>query len=87
MPFAFEKLRVYQRAVDFADRIATLTSGFPRGYYYLADQFNRASLSISLNIAEGNDRFTKLENSKQNTKKDDHDKSNSTYLYFYKQPG
>ncbi|MBN2843809.1 MAG: four helix bundle protein [Sedimentisphaerales bacterium] len=39
----------------------TLTESFPKGYYYLTDQLNRASLSISLNLAEGNDRFTKAD--------------------------
>ncbi len=59
MAFAFEKLSVYQKAVDFADKICVATSDFPKGYYFLRDQFNRASLSISANIAEGNGRFTK----------------------------
>ncbi|MCZ6681737.1 MAG: four helix bundle protein [Planctomycetota bacterium] len=59
MPFAFEKLVVYQRAVDFADNVATATEQFQRGYGFLADQLNRAALSISANIAEGNGRFTK----------------------------
>jgi len=59
MAFMFEKLEVYQKAVDFADRIAALTEGFPRGYGFLADQLNRATLSIATNIAEGNGRFTK----------------------------
>ena len=59
MPFAFEKLKVYQKAVDFADAVCTLTKSFPRGYYFLADQLNRAALSIAANIAEGNGRFTK----------------------------
>jgi len=45
--------------VDFADRICGITSNFPKGYYFLRDQFNRASLSIPANIAEGNGRFTK----------------------------
>mgnify|MGYP005857890421 CR=1 FL=1 len=61
MPFAFEKLQVYQKAVAFADAVCTLTRGFTRGYFFLADQLNRAALSISANIAEGNGRFTKAD--------------------------
>jgi four helix bundle protein len=59
MPFAFEKLIVYQKAVTFADAVCTLTKGFPRGYFFLADQLNRAALSIAANIAEGKGRFAK----------------------------
>jgi four helix bundle protein len=59
MAFAFEKLVVYQNAVAFADAACTLTKAFPRGYFFLADQLNRAALSIAANIAEGNGRFTK----------------------------
>ena len=61
MAFAFEKLHVYQKAVDFADAICTLSKDFPRGYFFLADQLNRAALSIAANIAEGNGRFTKAD--------------------------
>ncbi len=61
MAFAFEKLIVYQKAVDFADQTTCLTGRFPRGFYFLADQLNRASLSIAANIAEGNGRFTKAD--------------------------
>ena len=61
MAFAFEKLLVYQKAVDFADAVAALTEQFPRGSGYLADQLNRAALSIAANIAEGNGRFTKAD--------------------------
>lgn len=61
MPFLFEKLEVSQKAVDFAERVSTLTSDFPRGSWYLANQLNRASLSISLNIAEGNGRWTEAD--------------------------
>jgi four helix bundle protein len=59
MAFMFENLTVYQKAVDFADQIAGLTESFPRGYYFLTDQLNRAALSIATNLAEGNGRFTK----------------------------
>jgi len=59
MAFMFEKLEVYQKAVDFADGMAALTETFPRGYGFLVDQLNRAALSIATNLAEGNGRFTK----------------------------
>ncbi len=59
MAFMFENLEVYQKAVDLAEQIISLTEQFPKGFYFLTDQLNRASLSISLNIAEGNGRFTK----------------------------
>jgi four helix bundle protein len=59
MTFAFEKLIVYQKAIDFADRVCQLTEQFPRTYGFLIDQLNRAALSVAANIAEGNGRFTK----------------------------
>lgn len=43
MPFMFENLDVYQKALDFTDEITTLTATFPRGYYFLTDQLNRAA--------------------------------------------
>jgi four helix bundle protein len=59
MPFMFENLEVYQKSVDLAEKVINLTEEFPKGYYFLTDQLNRASLSIATNIAEGNGRFTK----------------------------
>jgi four helix bundle protein len=61
MAFAFEKLTVYQKAVDFADRVLAATEHFPRGYRFLADQLSRASVSVAANLAEGNGRFTKAD--------------------------
>lgn len=58
MSFTFEKLLVYQKAIDFADHVCQLTESFPSRYNFLVDQLNRASLSIAANIAEGNGRFT-----------------------------
>lgn len=57
MGFMFEKLDVYQRAVNLAEAVFKLTEELPRGQSSLADQFKRAAMSISLNIAEGNGRW------------------------------
>lgn len=59
MAFMFEKLIVYQRAVDFADRVMTATKNFPRDAGFVRDQLIRAALYISLNTAEGNGRHHK----------------------------
>jgi four helix bundle protein len=61
MAFMFENLEVYQKAVDLADKVTGVTTGFPRGYYFPADQLNRAAVSIATNLAEGNGRFTKAD--------------------------
>ena len=61
MAFIFENPDVYKKAIDFADEIYELTKDFPKGNYYLADQLNRAALSISANIAEGNGRYHKAD--------------------------
>jgi len=61
MAFMFERLDVYNKAVDFADSVAVPTERFPRGYWFLVDQLNRAATSIATNLAEGNGRFTKAD--------------------------
>ena len=58
MAFTFEKRIVYQKAISYADHICAITENFPRGYGFLSDQLNRASVSIAANIAEGNGRST-----------------------------
>lgn len=61
MPFMFENLEVYKKVIDFASTISELTENFPKGNYYLADQINRAALSIATNISEGNGRYHKAD--------------------------
>jgi len=52
--YDFEKLEVYQKAMDFVEHVFELTEGFPQKLQYsLGDQFRRAALSICNNIAEG----------------------------------
>ena len=52
--FDFERLDVYQKALDFTNDIFSLTLNFQREIQYsLGDQFRRAALSICNNIAEG----------------------------------
>ncbi|WP_293301353.1 four helix bundle protein [Pedobacter sp. UBA4863] len=54
MGFKFEKLKVWQKALDLADEIDQLTKTFPKDEnYVLSPQIKRAADSISLNIAEG----------------------------------
>ncbi|MDD3295772.1 MAG: four helix bundle protein [Candidatus Omnitrophica bacterium] len=61
MPFMFENLEVYKKAIDIAEELGVLTESFPKGNYYLADQLNRAALLIATNIAEGNGKYHKAD--------------------------
>ena len=51
--FDHERLDVYQAAVDFVVVANGIVEQLPRGRAYLADQLQRAAVSIPLNIAEG----------------------------------
>lgn len=54
MPFKFEKLEIWQLAIEVADTIDKLTQTFPKHeIFVLTSQMKRAADSISLNIAEG----------------------------------
>ncbi len=58
--FDFERLEVYQRALEFTNKVFSLTKGFHHTIQYsLGDQFRRAALSICNNIAEGSGKQTK----------------------------
>ncbi len=55
--FRFEKLDVWHKAVDLADRIYGVTDAFPDDERFgLTSQMRRASVSVSSNIAEGSGR-------------------------------
>ena len=56
--FDHEKLDVYQLAIEFAARADAIVEGLPRGRGYLANQLQRAALSIVLNIAEGAGKYS-----------------------------
>jgi four helix bundle protein len=58
MPFDHEKLDVYQLAIEFVAKANDIIERLPRGRGYLADQLQRAALSIVLNIAEGAGKFS-----------------------------
>jgi four helix bundle protein len=54
MGFKFEKLEVWQKAIEFGMEIHGLTRMFPKEeLYILTTQIKRAGDSIALNIAEG----------------------------------
>ena len=58
--FNFEKLDVWQKAIDFADLIYNRTRTFPPDERLgLTNQLRRAAVSISSNIAEGSSRSSK----------------------------
>ena len=58
--FNFEKLEVWQKAIDFADFVYSVTRTFPDVERFgLTNQMRRAAVSISSNIAEGTSRFSR----------------------------
>lgn len=59
--FDHERLEVYQRALSFIERANAIRTDLARGRGALADQLDRAAVSIALNIAEGAGEFAKRE--------------------------
>ena len=58
--FGFEKLDVWQLAIEYSDDVYATTRLFPSDERFgLTNQFRRASVSISSNIAEGSGRSSR----------------------------
>ena len=56
--FDHERLDAYQVAIDFVALVDDVVESLPRGRGHIADQLQRASLSVALNIAEGAGEFS-----------------------------
>lgn len=62
MPFKFEKLEVWQLALDYIDLIYEIANQLPQSEAYnLKSQITRAATSVALNIAEGSTSQTDAE--------------------------
>ncbi|TRZ96173.1 four helix bundle protein [bacterium] len=62
--FDFERLKVYDKSLEFIHKIFSLVKDLPREYQFsLGDQLKRAALSIVNNIAEGSGKLSKKEKS------------------------
>ena len=60
--FNFEKLDVWQKAIDFADLVYNHTRHFPADERLgLTNQMRRAAVSVSSNIAEGTSRMSQTD--------------------------
>jgi len=62
MPFKFEKLEVWQLALEYIDLIYDIANQLPKSEEYnLKSQMVRAATSVTLNIAEGSTGQTDTE--------------------------
>jgi four helix bundle protein len=60
--FNFEKLGVWQKAIEFADLVYNHTRNFPSDERFgLTNQMRRAAVSISSNLAEGTSRTSQTD--------------------------
>jgi four helix bundle protein len=60
--FNFEKLDVWQEAIQFADLVYELTGDFPdQERFGLTNQMRRAAVFISSNLAEGSSRVSRTD--------------------------
>ena len=62
MSFKFEKLKIWQKSMDFGEEVYSLIQTFPKlEQFNLSSQLLRASDSVALNISEGSILQSKAE--------------------------
>ena len=63
MRFSFEDLEVWQKAIDFTDKVISFVEKIraDRKHFRLLEQLEASSASIAMNIAEGKGRYSKKE--------------------------
>jgi len=61
MKMSYEQLDVYQYALQLLRQLTRLSQAVKKDHRELSDQLFRASLSLSLNIAEGSGKSSKSE--------------------------
>ena len=60
--FDFERLKVYQKSLDFIDETFRIYNSFSQDYQIsIGSNWIRAALSVANNIAEGNDKSSNKE--------------------------
>lgn len=61
--FGYEKLIIWQRALEWADHILSIAENIEtaRKHYRLIEQVEASCTSVPMNIAEGKGRFSKKE--------------------------
>jgi four helix bundle protein len=60
----FQRLDVYQRAIEFLALVYDIVDDLPKGHGERADQLTRAAESVVRNIAEGAGRWSKADSAK-----------------------
>jgi four helix bundle protein len=61
---SFQRLDVYQRAIEFLALVYDVVDDLPKGHVERADQLTRAAESVVRNIAEGAGRWSEADASK-----------------------
>ena len=61
---SFQRLDVYQRAIEFLALVGDIVADLPKGHAERADQLVRAAESVLRNIAEGAGRWSEADSAK-----------------------